>query len=94
MQAGVDLGTVVKEYDDAVRTSKKGSSKAGGKRAGGSKQAAERQAELVAGGVQIRPKRRMPVSKVGGVPCRRAGQVELHCLFLFGVCMCTVDPDL
>jgi hypothetical protein len=67
VQAGVDLGTVVKEYDDAVRTSKKGSSKAGGKRAGGSKQAAEWQAELVAGGVQIRPKRRMPVSKVSGL---------------------------
>lgn len=58
-QAGVDLGTVVKRHEDAVRTAKKGGSKKGGS-------ARQRQAALeqAASGVQIRPKRRMPVSKV------------------------------
>lgn len=65
LQAGVDLGTAVKEYEDAVRAVKKGAaSKAGGKR--GAARAAKGQAakELAQGGVQIRPKRRMPVSEV------------------------------
>lgn len=58
----MDLGTVVREHEEAVRTAKKGSSKKGG----GSRQ---RQAllEQAASGVQIRPKRRMPVSKVWAV---------------------------
>ncbi|PSC71655.1 molecular chaperone [Micractinium conductrix] len=57
-QAGVDLGTAVKEYDDAVRSVKKGGSKRGATKQG---QAA---AELAASGVQIRPKRRLPVGEV------------------------------
>ena len=63
----MDLGTVVQEHDDAVRTAKKGGSKKGGS-------SRQRQAvlDLAASGVQIRPKRRMPVGKVGG----EAGGVE------------------
>ncbi len=57
----MDLGTAVQEYDEAVRTAKKGG-KAGSRRLGKRSEAA---AELAASGVQIRPKRRMPVSKVG-----------------------------
>ena len=59
-QAGVDLGTAVQEYEDAVRSVKKK-----GKGGSGSRAGAAAAAELAATGVpQIRPKRRMPVSEV------------------------------
>lgn len=59
-QAGVDLGTAVAEFDDAVRAGKKGAK--GGK---GGKGGAGAAADLVAAGApQIRPKRRMPVTEV------------------------------
>ncbi len=73
VQAGVDLGTVVREHEDAVRTAKKGSSKKGG--GGRQRQAALEQA---ASGVQIRPKRRMPVSKVGIWSCRCTMHAACH----------------
>lgn len=58
----MDLGSVVREHDNAVRAAKKGTSVKSGSRSGA------RQAALgpAAAGPQIRPKRRMPVSKVGG----------------------------
>ena len=59
-QAGVDLGTAVREFDDAVRSIKKG-----GKGGSGSSKGASAAADLAATGApQIRPKRRMPVSEV------------------------------
>ena len=78
-QAGVDLGTVVKQHEDAVRTAKKGGSKKGGS-------ARQRQAALeqAASGVQIRPKRRMPVSKV------RAQHVRI---FLCKLTVCACSPS-
>ncbi|KAI3436735.1 hypothetical protein D9Q98_006150 [Chlorella vulgaris] len=62
-QAGVDLGTIVREFDDAVKTVKKGGSspKGSGKRQSKRGEAAT---ALAASGVQIRPKRRQPVSRV------------------------------
>lgn len=58
-QAGVDLGTVVKEYDDAFKSlkSQKGKQR---KRKGPS----GADADLAKSGPQIRPKRRLPVSQV------------------------------
>lgn len=58
-QAGVDLGTAVKEYEEQLRRAASGSK---GRRRR-SKEAAAEAAGLK--GVQIRPKRRLPVSKVG-----------------------------
>lgn len=59
-QAGVDLGAVVKEWEDAVRSVKKGGK---GGRGQGTMDAAAT-ADLAASGVQIRPKRRLPVTEV------------------------------
>lgn len=61
-QAGVDLGTVVKEYEDAVKSVKKGGTKGGAGRRQSKR--GEAAVELAASGVQIRPKRRMAVGKV------------------------------
>jgi heat shock protein 1/8 len=58
-QAGVDLGTVVKEYDDAFKSLK--SQKGKNKRKKGPSGA---DADLAKSGPQIRPKRRLPVSQV------------------------------
>ena len=70
LQAGVDLGTVVREYDDAVRTVKRGGSSSSGKAGrGGGKGSGDTKSEAarrVAQGIRIQPKRRMPVSKVRG----------------------------
>ncbi|KAL4457798.1 hypothetical protein ABPG75_012663 [Micractinium tetrahymenae] len=97
-QAGVDLGTVVKEYDDAVRAVKKGAaSKAGGKR--GAARTAKGQAakELAEGGVQIRPKRRMPVGKVllvGGATRMPAIRRFVRNMTGLDPAEFVVDPDL
>jgi heat shock 70kDa protein 1/2/6/8 len=59
-QAGVDLGTAVREFDDAVKSVKKGGKGGSGNRAG-----AGAAADLAATGApEIRPKRRMPVTEV------------------------------
>ncbi|KAL4443054.1 hypothetical protein ABPG77_008545 [Micractinium sp. CCAP 211/92] len=97
-QAGVDLGTAVKEYEDAVRAVKKGAaSKAGGKR--GAARAAKGQAakELAQGGVQIRPKRRMPVSEVllvGGATRMPAIRRFVRNMTGLDPAEFVVDPDL
>lgn len=66
----MDLGTVVKEYEDAVKSVKKGGTKGGAGRRQSKR--GEAAVELAASGVQIRPKRRMPVGKVSGVAARHA----------------------
>lgn len=95
-QAGVDLGSVVKEFDDAVRTVQKGGSKAGkGKRAA-SKQG-QAAAELAASGVQIRPKRRLPVGKVllvGGATRMPAIRRFVRNMTGLDPAEFVVDPDL
>lgn len=59
-QAGVDLGTAVREFDDAVKSVKKG-----GKGGSGNRSGASAAADLAASGApEIRPKRRMPVTEV------------------------------
>ncbi|PRW56291.1 molecular chaperone [Chlorella sorokiniana] len=91
-QAGVDLGTAVKQHEDAVRTAKKGGSKKGG--SGRQRQAALAQA---ASGVQIRPKRRMPVSKVllvGGATRMPAIRRFVRNMTGLDAAEFVVDPDL
>ena len=58
LQAGVDLGTVVREYEEQLRRAGGKSRARGGKKGAGKKGGGQ-------AAVQIRPKRRQPVSKVG-----------------------------
>ena len=78
-QAGVDLGSVVREHEAAARAARKGAAGRKGSRG------RDRTAALVgaAAGPQIRPKRRMPVSKVrapAGAGVRQRPAAAAHAL--------------
>jgi heat shock 70kDa protein 1/2/6/8 len=87
-QAGVDLGTAVKEHDDAVRASrKKGRSRGSAPKAG----------TAAAAGVQIRPKKRPAVTEVllvGGATRMPAVQRFVRNMTGLEAREFVVDPDL
>jgi molecular chaperone DnaK len=84
-QAGVDLGTAVRDHDDAVRAARRGG------------KASRAAAEAATGGVQLRPRRRLPVSEVllvGGAT--RMPAVRRFVKNMTGITPreASVDPDL
>lgn len=98
----MDLGTAMREFEEAVRNSQreKQLSKKGGKgRSKGGKRGARgaAAAELAAAGPQIRPKRRLPVGEVllvGGATRMPAVRRFVRNMTGLEVKHSSVDPDL
>lgn len=99
-QAGVDLGTAISEYEEAVRSlnrqrkQKRGQGSSG--RGGGAPRGLAA-AQLAAAGPQIRPKRRMPVGTVllvGGATRMPAVRRFVRNMTGLEPAEFAVDPDL